>query len=236
MVADAHIAAPERRTLPDGSVLELRPGAVVEVSFSPAERRVDLARGEVHFAVAKNPDRPFVVAVDGFEVRAVGTAFAVGRNAGDVDVLVTEGRVALTRSSPASSGAVAGAPPPAASPAAEAAAPVFLGHGDRTTVSLDAPAAPMPNVVATSPSEIAQRLAWRIPRFTFSGTSLARVVQMFNECGFVRLEIDEHSLDAVRISGVLRADNVEALLQLLAADHGIESEQAAGTVRLRRRR
>lgn len=235
-VADAHVAAPERRALPDGSILELKPGAVVNVAYSPTERRVELARGEVHVSVAKNPARPFVVAVDGVEVRAVGTAFAVGRNIREVDVLVTEGRVALTRPTPVESGAARGALPVEASSAVVAPEPVFLGLGDRTTVSLAAQATPAPGIETTSPAEIARRLAWRIPRFEFAGASLARVVQMFNERGFARLEIEDRALDAVRISGVLRADNVEALLQLLASDHGIESELAAGTVRLRRAR
>jgi transmembrane sensor len=51
----AALAAPcERRTLEDGSVVELNRGAAVEVAFSAAERRVTLVRGEANFAVAKD--------------------------------------------------------------------------------------------------------------------------------------------------------------------------------------
>ncbi len=219
------MTAPGRSTLEDGSVLEIRTGAAVNVVYSAAVRRVELVRGEVYFTVAKNPARPFVVATGGVEVRAVGTAFAVARSVHEVDVLVTEGRVALARPAPLS-----------AAPVSDAAlSSVELGVGDRTTVPLEVDAAPVPSVVATSPAEMERRLAWRIPRFEFSGAPLVRVVEMFNERGHVRVELADRSLESVRISGILRADNVEALLQLLAADHGIDAAQQGATVRLRRR-
>ena len=41
----------ETRTLADGSVVELRAGAALDVEFSAGERRVMLRAGEAHFAV-----------------------------------------------------------------------------------------------------------------------------------------------------------------------------------------
>ena len=54
--------------------------------------------GEAYFTVAKNPGRPFVVAAGGVGVRAVGTAFNVRLDSDAVEVLVTEGRVQVSRS------------------------------------------------------------------------------------------------------------------------------------------
>ena len=51
--------APDRRTLPDGSVIELNAGAEIAVNFTPAQRGVRLLRGEALFAVAHNPGSPF---------------------------------------------------------------------------------------------------------------------------------------------------------------------------------
>lgn len=217
-IASSRVSAPERRTLPDGSVVELKNGATIEVNFTPALRRVVLTRGEAHFEVAKNPSRPFVVTADGVEVRAVGTAFAVERGGDTVEVLVTEGRVTVARESAAPS------------------APTPLTAGNRAVIAASAESAPVPDVTALSANEIARRLAWRVPRLEFSGAPLAEVVRLFVEHGRVRLVLGEPALGAVKVSGVLRADNVDALLQLLAADHAIDADVTGAGIVLRRRR
>ncbi len=89
----SYLRVNERQALPDGSVVELKDGSRIVVEFSAEERRVRLT-GEAHFQVAKNPT-PFVVVAGGVALKAVGTAFNVRLDADAVDVLVTEGRVAV---------------------------------------------------------------------------------------------------------------------------------------------
>ena len=59
----AVVLLPERRVLPDRSVVEMNNGAAISVQFaarSTGPRRVLLQQGEAHFAVAKDPARqPF---------------------------------------------------------------------------------------------------------------------------------------------------------------------------------
>jgi transmembrane sensor len=98
------VIQPERRVLEDGSVVELRADAVIDVRYDADTRRVVLSGGEAHFSVAKNPARPFVVETGGVEVRAVGTAFSVRLGMEQVEVLVTEGRVAVEKPAPARGG------------------------------------------------------------------------------------------------------------------------------------
>lgn len=76
----AAVASPERQILPDGSVIELIQGARVSIDFSGPLRRVVLEQGKAHFQVAKDPQRPFVVAAASVHVRAIGTAFVVDRS------------------------------------------------------------------------------------------------------------------------------------------------------------
>lgn len=85
----------ERVALADGSMVELNSASEIQVTFGATERRVRLVRGEAHFTVAKNPARPFWVEAGGMAVRAVGTAFNVKLGGENVEVLVTEGRVAV---------------------------------------------------------------------------------------------------------------------------------------------
>jgi len=96
-VADSVTLKPERRTLLDGSVVELNAGAEIEVDFAAERRDVRLVQGAAHFAVARDPSRPFVVTAGRVAVRAVGTEFMVQFAPDEVGVLVTEGRVAVER-------------------------------------------------------------------------------------------------------------------------------------------
>lgn len=225
------VLAPAQRTLADGSVVELKSGAAIEVDFSSAVRRVVLTSGEVHFAVAKDPRRPFVVAAHGIEVRAVGTAFAVEKSAAAVQVLVTEGQVAVTPTAAVPLANSAGMNVPAPPPATPVA---LLAAGNFTTIA--AAGTRTPAVVPLAPDEMARRLAWRVPRLEFDAAPLAEVVRRFAEHGGVRLVLGDPTLRHVKVSGVLRADNVDALLQLLASDHGVAAENRGDEILLRRRR
>ena len=197
------VVTPETRTLADGSIVELRPGAEIRVEYGPSSRRVVLRAGEVHFQVTKDTARPFVVVASGVEVRAVGTAFSVDLGKRAVDVLVTEGRVAVTS-------------PPATVEATPAVAMVDAGQG--TTVSLEVAGAA---AVRSVPSgERRERLNWRVPLLEFSGTPLAEAIPMFNRHGRRHLVLDP-TLGRLQLSGTLRADDTDSLFILLRNEFGI---------------
>lgn len=226
---DAVVLRPAQRTLPDGSVVELNAGAEIDVDFSGPLRRVVLRRGEGHFQVAKDPHRPFIVSAGEIEVRAVGTAFAVDRAAQGVEVLVTEGRVAVEQ--PRASDAPVVNPAPLGT----------LDAGGRMVVSRPAnqPEAGLQSEVSTvSAQALDQRLAWRVPRLEFSATPLARAVVLFNEQaarrGGDRLVLGDAALGRVLLSGVLRADDVESLLRLLEGEFQIRSERQGDVLVLRK--
>ena len=232
--ATARVNLPERKTLPDGSVVDLKDGSLISVIFTPKFRRVILVSGEAHFKVAKNKERPFVVAVEDVEVRAVGTAFSVQRGKDNVEVLVTEGRVALNKLPVVSS-----APGTVASPDSMLSQTfATLGAGNRALIGIASPAgsSPILNLQAMSAAEISQRLAWRVPRLEFTQTPLGEAIEMINKNGQDRLSLEDTSLESVRISGVLRADHIETLLHLLDTDYGIEAKRLpSGEIALTRR-
>lgn len=92
-LADYTTGIGERRTvaLSDGSLVELATSTAVSVHFNAPQRRVELLDGEAWFRVAKDPaGRPFVVEASGGSTTALGTAFAVARDADAVTVSVTE--------------------------------------------------------------------------------------------------------------------------------------------------
>ncbi len=211
------VSAPIRQVLPDGSIVELKSGAKIYVDYGAVVRRVRLEAGEAHFAVAKNKDLPFVVTAGAIEVRALGTEFAVELRAQGVDVLVTEGRVAVERSAPAS------APAPLA----------VLDAGQAVAVELGAAAPPVS--IRVTEEERKSRLAWRVPRIELSRTPLAEVIECFDRHGAVRLRLADPSLGALQLSGVLRPDSAQALLHILKSEFGLHHERAEdGTIVLRR--
>jgi len=228
--ATAVVTRPETRTLADGSIVELNVGAEIEVDFSGAWRRIALRKGEAHFQVAKDAQRPFVVAVRNLEVRAVGTAFSVELGAKEVEVLVTEGQVAVE--SPARGSLVQlGANPISDAPLAT------FGAGKRIVVEYAALGADAParQVTTVSTTEIDEMLAWRVPRLEFAGTPLAQALPMFNQHGRVKLSLADPALGRLQLSGVLRADDTESLLRLLEGEFGLMAESRGEETVLRKR-
>jgi transmembrane sensor len=214
LAASAVITQPTRQLLPDGSQVELNGEAEVRAEYSPALRRVTIVRGEAHFEVVHDSARPFVVVAGDIAVRAVGTAFSVRLAPQKVSVLVTDGRVAVDR---ATADAVAAPVQPLAFVAKGAA--VAIASADL------APNAPAPVVVEVSGPELAERLAWRVPRLEFNDTPLREAVTLFNRHGNVHLTLASPALGELRVSGFVRADNAPALLQLLRSDHGVEAQR-----------
>ncbi len=227
----AVVISPKLETLPDGTVVELKPGARIAVDFSGPFRRVTLRHGEALFRVAKNPNRPFVVTAGGVEVRAVGTVFAVRLADEGLEVVVTEGRVAVEKPEPRAAHENARAE-------ATAAPVVFstlAGAGERVSVDFVAGAA-APQAVTISPEDIAERLAWRATRIEFTDTPLAEAVELLNRHSKVRLIVDDPKLARVPVNGLFRADNTDALVRLLEGGFGVSAERAGETVTLRRKR
>lgn len=223
--ASAVVTYPQRQTLPDGSVVELRSGAQIHVAFTPAVRRVVLARGEAHFQVAKT-GLPFVVAVGGMEVRAVGTAFSVKLGGVEVDVVVTEGRVAVDRV-PADSVISSVSASPASEVPRETMTLVDAGNRVSVPAALSSVVPRPPEVVPVEAQEMALRHAWRAPRLEFSRTPLVEAVALMNQHATEKnrtVFFADPALGRVQVSGVLGANNFETLVDLLQQEHGIKAE------------
>jgi transmembrane sensor len=246
------VSTPGIRTLDDGSIVELKSGAEIVVNLSDNLRRVTLQQGEAHFQVARDPQRPFVVSAAGVAVRAVGTAFSVQLGFTAVDIVVTEGTVAIDQ--PVAEAATGEAAPPSVHGGAERVvegtsigrvgdAPLAIVEaGRRVVVALSREAAETagPVVQRVSAEELEQRLAWRIARLEFTDTPLAEAIRMFNQHAAgqrtSRLVLGDPSLGKLQLSGVLRADNIEALQRLLEREFGIYSVQRGDEIVFQRPR
>jgi transmembrane sensor len=210
----------QRVVLGDGSVLELNGDTSAEVGFSAAERRVKLARGEAHFTVAKNAARPFWVEAGGVAVRAVGTAFNVRVDTREIEVIVSEGRVAVSGVGRFDGGAVSA--PPNSRPRE-----IFLSANERAVVptarTSAAPAAAQ--IEKIDAGRIRQALSWQEQRVFFVGTPLGEVVEHFNRYNRVQLSLGDPSLAARPVGGSFHTENVEVFVDLLARTREIAVER-----------
>ena len=221
-VRSRDVAGPElaRRLLEDGSAVELNRGSAVMTAFTAQERTATVVNGAAYFTVAKNPSRPFIVHAGGVAIRAVGTAFSVRLDAGEVEVLVTEGRVAVTRENIA---------------AAKTAADTAVDAGQRAIVSRLSPA--MPQIAPASGEEISRLREQQPQLLDFSSAPLAVAAAEFNRHNRVQFEIADAELTAMPVIASIRSDNVEGFAEFLAATPGVEIERrGADRIVVRRRK
>ena len=195
----------EEVPLADGSRATLSGGSVVGVALSRRERDIDLSRGEAFFAVAKDADRPFVVHVGMREVVAVGTRFAVRRDAAGLRVVVTEGLVRLES---------------AGTNAPDRFSTTFLPAG--SVAVIDANGA---SVRFGTPDEAERMLSWRSGVLAFRDTPLAAAAAEFNRYGAKRIVMGDAQVATLRVGGNFNWANAYGFVRLLEAGFPVMAER-----------
>jgi transmembrane sensor len=189
---ETRVGGLSRIVLEDGSVIDLNTDSEVRARIGSHLREVRLVRGEGRFQVAHDATRPFVVSAANAEVRAVGTAFSVRLRQRQVDVLVSEGTVAIDAAR------VAHGPPVHAGEAA-----VVLP--DRMTVR------------RLERQQLESRMSWTTGRLQFRGDSLADAVDEFNRYNRRHLRLADASLARLRVGGTFNATDPESFAAALAS-------------------
>ena len=219
----------ERVVLGDGSVIELNASTEVRVVLASDERRVSLLSGEAHFTVTPDPRRAFVVEAAGVSVRAVGTAFNVLIGSRAVEVLVTEGKVAVV-DRPAD--AARPTPPSGRSPgeSARQGFSAFLEAHERARIpalliqdSLQPGDAAV--IEKVTPEAVRRALSWQERRLVFAETPLREVAAEFNRRNRIQIVLGDDRIGVRPVGGAFAADNVEGFLRLLESSGRITVER-----------
>lgn len=197
--------------LGDGSVLNLNISTQVQVALTPEARRITLTAGEAHFAVAHDTARPFIVTAGDVAVRAVGTAFSVRLGDQGVEVLVTDGKVEITRGNDTATKVLPDDHP-------------FLEAGELTFIASDELAAAAK--VERIPADALQAaVRWHSQVMTFMDLPLRDAVTLFNRRNAQQLVLSDPALGERKIGGTFAADQVEAFVRLLVEDGDIAVER-----------
>jgi transmembrane sensor len=251
----------ERRsiTLADGSTVDLNARSKLRVEFSKNERRVELLDGQALFQVAKDKNRPFIVAGGEATVRAVGTQFDVYRKDSGTTVTVLEGRVAVYSTAHAESNA-GSAEPPSTAPAATSRSPRTPAqpqaqmhaapHSDyapSTPAGLIDPSGsgaiflsageqvtvtPAQTLPEPARADIAVTIAWLQRRLIFDGSKLSDVAQEFNRYNKRQLVIENAQLSDFHVSGVYSSTDPASLIRFLREQPGMQVTETDNEVRI----
>ena len=185
LVLETAIGELRKVPLADRSLASIDSATRLEVSIDARQRRIGLLKGQAWFQVAKDAQRPFVVSAGAVSVTAVGTAFAVQRQPGGADVVVTEGVVEVRNSG--------GQPPVRIAAGQQAYVPE---QGGAIAVRRQADAA-------------TRQLAWREGMIVLQNDTLARAVAQFNRYNRRQLVIADPALRNKTLVGRYRVDEAE---------------------------
>ena len=205
----------QRTELPDGSIVQVNTDSEVAVQYTATERRVRLVRGEAHFTVAKNPDRPFIVSAGQVAVRAVGTAFNVRLRPAAVEVLVTEGKVQVNDSVQGGSLLM---------PQAGAETPLLVANERAVIPTQAVTGRAAAAVTPVAPAEIGRALAWQERRLEFYDVPLREVVAELNRYNTHQLVIDDSRLLEQRFTVTYRPDGWPELVRLLESTYHVVAD------------
>jgi transmembrane sensor len=200
-----------RMPLADGSIAAMDADSELRIALAEDARRIDLARGQVWFQVAKDRQRPFIVDAGIAKVQAVGTAFSVMRTGDDVRIAVTEGRVAIWASN--ASGAIS-----------------ILDAGEFAAFRSDGTAP----VTGSAPSAIERSLAWREGEIALEGETLDEAVAAFNRYNRQRLVVRDPVLGRERLVGLFQLNNPVGFARTLEATLDAEVTVTSSEISLSR--
>ena len=238
-VYETRIGEQNTITLVDGSVIQLNTDSRVQVDYSTDHRSITLLQGEAFFQVAKNPDRPFDVIAGEGKVSAIGTAFSMRLNERAVNVIVTEGKVALSVAGenvdPSSgTGTSEEAPNTHDSGVIDDATSQHLisdmGFGTlvagqsvqfqpRSTKSI------FDDIQTLGQEQMEKQMAWRDGLLLFTGEALETVVSEINRYSTTKIEIADPAVAQIRIGGQFKVGETEAMLKVFATSFNINVQK-----------
>ncbi|MBO9708897.1 MAG: FecR domain-containing protein [Caulobacter sp.] len=207
--ARSYVAGPTERatiTLEDGSQVTLDSGAEIAASIRGDARTVRLVRGQAYFEVAHDARRPFSLDVKDHRVVDLGTAFAASLKPDRLSIVLASGRVSIA--GPKGLGGEVDLSPGQAFTARTGQA------GTVTKVDLEA------------------ALAWREGFLQFRETPLRDALVDMQAYDGRRVEIGDHRVGDLRVSGRFKIGDTERFAHTLAEMYPLRVVQVSGGLRL----
>ena len=177
-------------TLPEGSVVTLDAETEMRVRETSDERRVDLVGGRAFFRVAADPSRPFIVNAGGKSVRAIGTAFEVSFEHGNMVVTLAEGKVRVEEIGSGSGSGTDMAP----------GGQLVIGADHNWTLRR---------------VDVAKETSWTEGRLIFMNDPLSEAVAEMNRYSARKLVFKDGRIPQKEVVGVFEAGDVEGFVKAM---------------------
>lgn len=207
----------EHMRLADGTRVILDTGTQLRVHLTDGQRWISVDKGQAFFEVASDSSRPFRVFAGQEEVRAIGTEFQVRRQGGEVEVVLTEGVVAIYRRPGDGTATLQN------TPLAEMEEPAaVLRPGERATLVSASP-------VVVGHADITQAQAWRFGRIVLKEETLENAVAEINRYGGRRIVLGEPEIASMPVSGVFHTERPEGFVQAITAALPLRVARASET-------
>lgn len=181
-------------TLVDGSQITLDTQSQLRVMLSKRERHVQLLRGQALFEVAKDRTRPFVVEARNQRLVAIGTAFDVRVDDGEMKVTMVEGAVRVE--TPLS--------------------PVMMTLTAGQQLVIDARSE---NHV--HPADPERATSWRRGQISFDDARLADAVREINRYSQARIVLADPALAELRLSGAFATGRPNVFVEAISSYYGL---------------
>jgi transmembrane sensor len=208
------IGQQEVRLLRDGTRVALNTDTRIEVNYDEHARRVRLIRGEARFDVSKHPAWPFLVSVDGQEIRALGTSFIVRLNGSqNLSVILVEGRISVA--------------PIAAHNQMPQQNQQILLPGQRLVISRQ-------HASAVDRPDLTRITAWQHGRVEFDATPLAEAADEMNRYNKSRITVADGDIAQLRIGGVFHAGDSDEFVKIVTAALGLRADRNGRSIVLSR--
>lgn len=196
-------------TLEDGTTIALNGGSRLTVRLTDKARMVEMDQAEAAFDVNHDPSRPFLIDVGESQVRVIGTAFNVRRDAVSTRVSVSRGIVQV----------------------ADIRDPT---RAVRLTVGESVSRDDATDRAVVSHVGVDEAQAWRAGRLIYNDRPLAEVAVDLSRAFAMPVTVSGDAA-SLRFTGVLELDDEDQVISRLEGFLPVRAYRAAGRVELRRR-
>lgn len=195
-------------TLTDGSRLMLDAETKVTVLYEDDQRVLTLQEGRAKFDVEKDPKRPFSVTAGGRTTVATGTSFSVELLRRDLQVVLFEGQVKVSK---------AGSPSSSQS--------FTLAPGEKLVTDISPSALPR-----IEQADIPGAHAWESGQLVFIDEPLVSALEQVNRYSRTKIEIGDARASEVKVSGVFNAGDSRAFLDAITEAYALKMTSDSGRV------
>ncbi len=204
--------------LADGSKIRLNTDTLVEVNYHDGQRNIHLYKGEAHFDVASDPERPFIVKARKGDVLALGTIFSVRVKNDRVNVIVEEGKVRIRANENFDR--------PISDPLAITDEAIEDNEINTTIVASAGKNVifgeqEIESIIQEEKEEIERKFSWRQGMLAFDDEPLSDVIEEVSRYTSSKIIIGDPNIRTLRVGGYYPIGKIHAIFDALELNLGL---------------